>query len=499
MLVGEALQKSCSRNADKVAAKFENEEITYRELEDKTNQLANGLIDLDVQIGDMVGVLLHNSIDFLTSYFGVMKSGATMVPINIMFKQKALEYILNNSQAKVLITSRDFLPLIKSCKFKYLEEIILVEDERVEGYRNLIDFFAGDKSYPKVEGLNQDSIAACLYTSGTTGDPKGALLTHGNLIFDTKATKERLQADETGRYLCILPMFHSFAEILCLLMPIYLGATIVIAKRFLPQASLATIQEEKISCLAAVPTMFTAMLNVKNKEEYDLSSLELSISGGAAMPLKILEEFEETFNAIILEGYGLTETSPVSFVNPVDGVRKPGSIGLALSGVKAKIVDEYNNELSYEEVGELAIQGDHVMKAYFKKPEATNKALKNEWLHTGDMARMDEDGYVYIVDRKKDMINVSGMNVYPREIEEQLYQYHKVLEVAVVAAEDKLRGEVPKAYVVLKENETASAREIKLYCMNYFANYKVPKFVEFVNELPKNATGKIDKKILKAM
>lgn len=214
------------------------------------------------------------------------------------------------------------------------------------------------------------------------------------------------------------------------------------------------------------------------------------------MPQQTMEDFEKTFNVKILEGNGPTETSPVAYVNPVDGERKSGSVGLPIPETEVKIVDENDNELAVNEIGEITVRGEHVMKGYFKMPEATAETLRNGWLHTGDLGKMDEDGYVYIVDRKKDMINVGGMNVYPREIEEQLYRHPKIKEAAVVATKDELRGEIPKAVIVLKDNEMATEREIQKYCMQYFANYKVPKLVDFIEELPKNATGKIDKKTL---
>lgn len=243
--------------------------------------------------------------------------------------------------------------------------------------------------------------------------------------------------------------------------------------------------------------MYTALLNVKNKDNYDLSQLNLCLSGGAAMPQQTMEDFEKTFNVKILEGNGPTETSPVAYCNPVDGVRKVGSVGIPIPETEVKIVDEEDNELPRGDIGEITVKGDHVMKGYFKKPKATEQTLRGGWLHTGDLGKMDEDGYIYIVDRKKDMINVGGMNVYPREIEEQLYKHPKILEAAVVATKDELRGEIPKAVVVLKEGETATEREIRTYCMEYFANYKIPKLVDFVDELPKGATGKIDKKELR--
>jgi len=496
VLVGDVLNKVAAEKGDKTAAFFANDTISYKELNIRSNKLAHGLIDLGIEPENMVSIMLPNSLEFLTAYFGVIKSGATMVPINIMFKVPAVEYILNNSEAKAVITSRGFLPLLKKCELDYLENIILVDEKEEETIH--IDEFA-DKSdkLPELQNVDEQSVAACLYTSGTTGDPKGAMLTHHNLIYDTEATIEHLHVDDTGRYICVLPMFHAFAETVCMLMPIFLGADIVIAEKFLPEKVLRTIQEKNVTFFTGVPTMYTALLNVKNRDQYNLSHLKLCLSGGAAMPQQIMKEFEETFNVTIIEGNGPTETSPVAYANPPKGIRKPTSVGLPIPGTAVKIVDKDDNELPRGEIGEIAVKGDNVMKGYFKNPEATKKALRGGWFHTGDLGKMDEDGYIYIVDRKKDMINVGGMNVYPREIEEQLYKHPKILEAAVVAAKDELRGEIPKAVIVLKEGETATEREIRTYCMEYFANYKIPKLVDFVDELPKGTTGKIDKKVLR--
>ncbi len=497
MLIGEILTNTAEEKGEKAAAVFEERELTYSQLETKTNQLANGLLELGLEIDDMASILLPNSLEFLISYFGIMKSGATMVPLNVMYEPPAIEYVLNNSEAKVLITSQKFLPKIKNCDLEHLEEIIIVEEESVGGCQNLSEFWSQPDYPPHLEGVTESSVAACLYTSGTTGDPKGAMLTHNNLIFDTEACIERLDVDDTDRYLCVLPMFHAFAETVCMLMPVYLGAQLVIKEQFLPKSVLETMEQQEITFFAAVPTMYTAMLHVNDKEKYDLTNLDNCISGGAAMPLKTLEDFEKTFGVTILEGNGPTETSPVAYVNPPEGPIKPGSVGLPLSGVNVKIVDENDNELPRGKVGEIAVQGANVMKKYFKKPQATKQALRSGWFHTGDMGKMDEDGYVYIVDRKKNMINVGGMNVYPREIEEHLYRHSKIQEAAVVAAKDELRGEIPKAYVVTKQSQEISPQQVKVYCRNQFANYKVPKLVEIVDELPKSATGKIDKKQLK--
>ena len=496
MLLGDIISKTANRKKEKTAAVLDDQKITYRELEKQSNQLAHGLIDLGIKPADMVSIMLPNSIEFLISYLGVIKSGATMVPLNISFKAPAVEYILNNSEAGVVITSKKFLPLIKKCSLESLEQIILVDGDKSDDYLLLSELADQKSTLPKLENIDQESTAACLYTSGTTGKPKGAMLTHHNLIFDTQKTIEHLKVDDSDRYICVLPMFHAFAETVCMLMPLFLGAEIVIVNSFLPEKVLKIIQEQNVTFFAGVPTMYSALLNVKNRELYNLSHLNLCISGGAAMPQQTMEDFEETFNVKILEGNGPTEASPVAYINPVGGERKSGSVGLPIPETEVKIVDEEDNELSRNEIGEIVVKGKHIMKGYFKMPEETEKTLRGGWLHTGDLGKMDEDGYVYIVDRKKDMINVGGMNVYPREIEEQLYKHPKINEAAVVATKDELRGEIPKAVIVLKEGKSADEREIQKYCMQYFANYKVPKLVDFIEELPKNATGKIDKRSL---
>lgn len=497
MLIGDLVSKTALANQDKIAAILDEKTLSYGELERQSNQLAHGLIELGIKPSNMVSIMLPNSIEFLVAYLGIIKSGATMVPLNISFKTPAIEYILNNSEAKVIITSSDFLSIIKAANLEFVEKIILV-DQSASGKNevNLADFNDNKIVLPALTGIDEEYTAACLYTSGTTGQPKGAMLSHHNLIFDVQKSVEHLQVNADERFICVLPMFHAFAETVCVLMPLILGAEIVIIDRFLPEKVLKTIQEKDVSFFAGVPTMYSALLNVRHKEDYDLSNLNLCISGGAAMPQQTMETFEETFNVKILEGNGPTETSPVAYVNPVTGARKSGSVGLPIPETKVKIVDDKDKELPRGEIGEITVQGEHVMKGYFKMPEATARVLRGGWLHTGDLGKMDEDGYVYIVDRKKDMINVGGMNVYPREIEEQLYKNPKVLEAAVVATKDELRGEIPKAVIVLKEGETADEREIKKYCMQYFANYKIPKLVQFIDELPKNATGKIDKKSL---
>jgi len=496
----EAIEHNAKVSPSKSVIFIEDRKVDNLRFKQKIDTFARFLEFSGIKSRDKIAMIVGNSEEFMVSLFAITKIGAVAVPINTFLKHEEFEYIVNDSQAKMLICSPSLAKETKNLLFTTAVEKIVW----TESYDGLDDknysFTEITQSQESHEQLltppKLDDLACIVYTSGTTGQPKGAMLTHHNLIFDTQKTIEYLKVDDSDRYICVLPMFHAFAETVCILMPLFLGAEIVIIDKFLPETVLKIIQEQNVTFFAGVPTMYSALLNVKNKDNYDLSHLNLCISGGAAMPKQTMEDFEKTFNVKILEGNGPTETSPVAYVNPVDGARKSGSVGLPIPKTEVKIVDENDNEVPIGEIGEITVKGENVMKGYYKMPEATKKALRGGWLHTGDLGKMDEDGYVYIVDRKKDMINVGGMNVYPREIEEQLYKHPKIREAAVVATKDELRGEIPKAVIVLRDGESATEREIQKYCMKYFANYKVPKLVDFLDELPKNATGKIDKKSL---
>lgn len=502
MLLGEIITRGKERYPDKAALRFKDLTWTYAELETQTNQVARGLQGLGIKNGDRVGLLHLNSPYFIISYFAIAKLGAVVVPINVMFKGDEITYLMNDAQAAAMIVGANFEPLIKAIRpgLATVKNIVIVdknapvEDPAYVSFTNLL---AGDAAVPQTGPINTDDVAVFLYTSGTTGHPKGAMLTHRNLIANAKATAEATETTEKDNTLCVLPMFHSFAWTCCISLQLYTCGTITILEAFVPQTVLSTIIKEKTTVFAGVPTMYAVLLQVPEVNPADFAHIRLAYSGGASLPVEVLKRIDEKYGIKILEGYGLSECSPVCTVNSYRGVRKPGSIGVALPDVELKIVNENGVELPRGEAGELIVKGPHVMQGYYNLPEATAETLRDGWCYTGDVAYMDEEGYVFIVDRKKDLILVGGLNVYPREIEEILYTNPKVAEAAVIGLPDELRGEAVKAVVALKAGETATEREIIKFCQEKLANYKLPKIVEFVEALPKTSTGKILKRALK--
>jgi long-chain acyl-CoA synthetase len=336
--------------------------------------------------------------------------------------------------------------------------------------------------------------AVILYTSGTTGSPKGAELTHANLVANARESTELMRVTEDDVIFGALPLFHSFGQTCCLNNAVHTGACLTMLARFAPDKALEVIQRDRVTIFEGVPTMYHAMLNFPGREGYDVSCLRTCVSGGSAMPVEIMRGFERAFGCVIIEGYGLSETSPVASFNHLDRERKPGSIGTPIRGVQMKVVDDDGNELPRGEVGEIAISGHNVMKGYWNRPDATAEVLRDGWLLTGDMATVDDDGYFFIVDRKKDMIIRGGFNVYPREIEEVLYEHPGVLEAAVVAIPDEALGEEIAAAVVRRPGAEIDAEEIRAFVRERVAAYKYPRHIWFLDELPKGGTGKILKR-----
>lgn len=497
MTLGEMLERSASQFPDKIALVYKGTRISYSELNTKTNKLARALVSLGIKSGeDKVGLLLPNCPEFVIGMFGIFKSGAALVPLNILLKGNELAYIINHSDAKVIITGPPYDQLISLIrpKLPQVKEVIsLGDDEDYVSFSDIMKQQSGESYKP---GIGLENIAAIYYTSGTTGLPKGAMLTHVNLLTNVVAIGNALNASRKDVPLCCVPMFHALAATGTVLTPIFAGMTLVIMDYFLPQPVLQTIQDEKITVFVGVPTMYAVLANMPNLDRYDLSSLRLCFCGGAPLTKAIVEKFESKFPARIYEGYGLSETSPLVSVNPLNK-RKIGSIGKSVSRVEWKLVDEQGREVPKGQVGEIIVKGMNVMKGYYKDPESTRKAIHDGWFYTGDMGRMDEEGYVYIVDRKKDMLIVGGENVYPREIEEVLYAYPGILESAVIGIPDPVKGEVAKAFVVAKTNVKLDEQKILAFCRERLAPFKVPRSIEILDELPKTATGKIWKRKLR--
>ena len=348
---------------------------------------------------------------------------------------------------------------------------------------------------------NGDDTAVILYTSGTTGQPKGAELSHTNMVMNARLADNLFDALEHDVHLVTLPLFHSFGQSVQMNGGFYAGATITLMARFDPDVALATMERDNVTFFAGVPTMYWALLNHPGAEKYDLAkiadNLNMSVSGGSAMPVEVMRAFEEKFKVKILEGYGLSETSPIASFNRVDRVSKPGSVGLPVWGVEIRVVDADGNDVAQGELGEIVIRGHNVMKGYYQKPEATAEAFRHGWFHTGDIGNFDEDGYLYIVDRVKDMIIRGGFNVYPREVEEVLMSHPEISLAAVVGIPDERQGEEVKAFVVLREGAATTSEEIIAWSKENMAGYKYPRLVEFRDTLPMNATGKILKRELR--
>lgn len=431
--------------------------------------------------------------------------------MNPIYTSDEIGYILNNGDVKVVIALDLAIPLVEKLHtfLPKIEHYVFCETTPTSNIESKIGTLSGYskmKSFSSViaEGevtfngpdLNDDDIAIILYTSGTTGKPKGAMLTHKNLYSNAKDVSEYLKMNPDDKVVTVLPMFHVFCLTVALNAPLLSGATLLIAPKFSPREIFDLVKEHQGSVFAGVPTMYNFLLQYPDGNPDDLKSLRLCISGGASLPVALLKNFEQKFKVVISEGYGLSEASPVTCFNPLDRPRKPGSIGTSILRVENKILNELGEEVPVGEVGELVVRGPNVMKGYYKMPEETAAAIRNGWLYTGDLARMDEDGYFYIVDRKKDLILVGGYNVYPREVEEVIYNHPDVVEVAVLGIPDPNLGESVKAFVVSKKPELTTEQLLD-YCSEHLAKYKIPSSIEFIDELPKNTTGKILRRALK--
>jgi len=505
LTLAEMIRVNSVRYAKNIALIFNKRKVSYRQLNEHVKKLASGLKGLGVKKGSKIAILLLNSPEFVISYFAITGLGAIVVPLNHMLKAEELKYILEDSEASIIITSSHFCEKTNQLRIR-LEKLtyIITVDSEIPGTISLRSIYEKYPANNIEENVNKDDIAAILYTSGTTGKPKGAMLTHYNLLSNATVAADAIRATSRDNFLCILPMFHSFACTACVILPLLKGARTTIMESPQPfHHVIKNILFKRVTIFIGVPSIYNILKDAHLPRIFTsrllrfLNPLRLFISGAAALPVETLTKFERKFRLPLLEGYGLTEASPVVSFNPLVGKRKAGSIGLPLKDIEVAIVSKDGNLLGPEEVGELLVNGPNVMKGYFKLPQATKETLKDKWLWTGDMAKMDKDGYIYIVDRKKDMVNVRGLNVYPKEIEELLYRHPKISEAAVIGVADKHKGEVPKAFIALKDGQTVTEQEIIHFCRKRMASFKVPKYVEFRKNLPKNATGKILKTALR--
>ena len=493
------LSRASTKVPDKIAIHFREHSIRYSELLVLVNQAMQALQAKNVGIGKTVALLLPNCPQFTICYYASTGLGAMCVPVNPLLKAHELSYIWSDCKADIIITIPPCLETAREAlsMMKVDREIILI-GQNVDGYL-LFDTWISTFpiSKPPTDEIDQDSPAVCIYTSGTTGRPKGALLSHNNLTINCDQVREAFKFDSTDNFLCVLPLFHSFAGTVCQNTAIHAGATITLLEQFHPHRVLEAVGALGVTVVAGVPAMFGALLQYGATIPHDFSSVRICVSGGAPMPIALMEKFERAFNTMIIEGDGPTECSPVTSVNPIDGKRKAGTVGLPLPGVEIKIFDDDDNEVQIEGIGEIVVRGKNVMLGYLNQPEETAEAMKSGWYHTGDIGKIDSEGYISILDRKKDMLLVSGFNVYPREIEEVLYTHPAILDAAVIGAPDEIRGEEVVAVVSLKPDELLTNRELINFCRERLANYKVPRKIIFRNELPRGSTGKVLKRLLR--
>lgn len=483
MTLYQMLKQSAATSPNKIALRFEGEVFSYAQLLALVNRAGHYLQQMDIRAGDRVVLVLPNTPAFIISYFAVTGIGAIAVPINPVWTADELSYIVGNSKAKLVISAQ--LPAVEAIA-ESIPNVIWVDGAAQTQWQQLLS--TGDDS-PLGKQVKANDLAVFIYTSGTTGKPKGAMLTHRNLVANVTATAKAIDVTKDDVFLCVLPLFHCLAATVCMLLPLGLGGQIVLMEQFAPKQFVENITNNGVSILVGVPAMYV-VLTTNHIPADVLKGIRVCISGGAPLPVSVLHRFQKAFGLPIREGYGLSEASPVVAVNRPQLI-KPGTIGPPIPGVRVRIVDTDGNDLPPGEAGELLVQGDNVMVGYFGMPLASEQALRDGWLHTGDIASIDSDGYITIVDRLKDMIIVGGLKVYPREVEEVLYTHPKIKEAAVVGVSHSLRGESVKAVISLKENERMTQTEVTAYCKEHLAHYKVPKTVEFLPTLPKSSTGKI--------
>jgi long-chain acyl-CoA synthetase len=480
---------SVRRGAEHPAVRLGDTVVSYRALDDLTAQLAGLLREHGVEPGDRVGIMLPNVPQFAVAYYGVLRAGGIVVPMNVLLKRREVAFYLGDPDARVVLAWHEFAEEAIAGAQEAGAECIIVQPGEFE------QMLAAATPVRDVATKVGSDTAVILYTSGTTGRPKGAELTHANLRRNVEAMTGLFGLGPDDVLLGALPLFHAFGQTCGLNAAIYAGASLSLIARFDPGTALEIIQRDRVNVFEGVPTMYSALLAHPQASEYDVSSLRLCISGGAALPVEVLRSFEAAFGCIVLEGYGLSETSPVASFNQPDRERKPGSIGTPIEGVEMKLVDEQGADAAPGEVGEIAIRGHNVMKSYWQRPDATAEAISADgWFRTGDLARVDDDGYFFIVDRKKELIIRGGYNVYPREIEEVLHEHPAVHECAVIGIPHASLGEEVGAAVALKPGAETTPEELRAFVKGQVAAYKYPRLIWLVDALPKGATGKILKR-----
>jgi len=523
-----ALSQTARKYPTKAALLFQGTSVSFMQLDDLVSRFASALLGLGVKPGDRVAVLLPNLVQTVVAYYGTLRAGAICALNNPLYTDRELEHQFNDAGAETLICLdllaprminlrkktqiktiischiRDYLPFPLKQLFPFVKKGMHLKTPSAP---DVVEFMDLVKKYPPTKSPHEadwDDTAVLLYTGGTTGPSKGVQLTQGNLSSNVQQCKAWFQEFRDGEEVVMgcLPFFHSFGMTTAMNMAIFRGWADVLVPKPEPKSILEGISRYKATYMPAVPTLYTGMINFPDLKKYDITSLTACFSGGAPLPMETIRNFESLTGSVICEGYGLTETTPVTHINPMGGKTKPGTIGLPICSTEAKLVDvdDFAKEIRAPgEPGEICLKGPQIMKGYLNRPDETANAIREGWFLTGDIAVYDEEGYFTIVDRKKDMIITGGFNIYPRDVDEVLFAHPKILEACVIGVPDTYSGERIKAFVVKKPGETVTAEEIITYCQENLVKYKVPKYVEFVDDLPKSAVGKILRKELRKM
>ena len=502
MHIGQILSLIANKCPDRTGLICEGHRLTYKEFNHRVNQLANSFHHRGLRKGDKVAVLFFNSIPFAEAYFATVKAGGVFVPVNFRFVAKEVSFILNHSDARFFLFGNEFAALVQTIRSDLPKVEVLIStgnppDPGVEVYEA---FLSGSPVSEPPASFSEDDECQIMYTSGTTGRPKGAVITHRNVIWNLFNTILGREEKEGEVSLVIGPLYHTAALNNHFTLRVALGGTSILVKEFAPRKVLEMIAGEKVTVISGAPAMFHFLLNLPDKDRYDTQSVTKCTTGASSLPDETKARLFQFFPNIqgIYDVYGCTECSPnICILKGRDSLRKKESVGPPLPFLEVRLVDDQDQPVPVGSVGELTCRGPNVMKGYYKDPQGTAEALRGGWLHTGDLARMDEEGFVYIVDRKKDMIISGGENIYPREIEEVLYRHPKIQDAAVVGIPDPLWGESVKAFIVLQKGETMKEEEVIEYCKAHLASYKKPKFVAFVDSLPRNPSGKVLKTILR--
>lgn len=512
MLIHESFLRSAERVPRNTALYFRDQKINYQELLERVRRLALVLEGLGLKPGSKLALCLQNSPEFIISYYAILHAGGVVVPINTFLVTAEIEYILHDSQPQILITNHLFWERFEPILARpgsSLRKVVLLDragkirslSDPIKQSLEVVDFDtalarASDPEAARPAAREAGELAELIYTSGTTGKPKGVMLSHRSLTSNTASVVDALNANDRDIYLLLLPVFHITSQQVCMLTPLSVGAGISVIEKMDRADLLYAMMHHRPTIFIAVPTVYN-MLTQLPAPAPEKNPVRLYISGGAPLPMEIYNRFEQKYRKTIYQGYGLTEASPVVSWN-IPGQNKPRSSGRAISGVQLKIVDADNRRLPPGQIGEICVKGDLVMMGYYNLPEATGETIVKGWLKTGDMGYLDEENYLFVVDRKKEMLLYSGMNVYPREIEEVLQEHASVLEVGVVGARDPAKGEIPIAFVSPQSPGTIDVKQLKELCLQKLARYKVPRQFIVVEEMPKTASGKINKAELRA-